>query len=123
MNLIDRLPDLTPIRTVVALPPDVPYALVRVMPGKITIAGFGYVSDALALPTRAVSFLFTPQTKLGAVVSKRIRRGEHPLCFVEQVGTGFAINITFEPDRGQEDERIAVDEWQRDHPRQEEGHR
>lgn len=117
MSLITRLVSLTPIRTTVALPPGVPHDLLRLIAGRIAIAGFGFVSDAEMLPTNAISFLFTPTTKLGAVVTKRIRRGEHPLCFLEKPGVGFHINITFEPDVSQEDERVAVEEWHAMHQR------
>jgi len=122
MSIITRLPDLTPCRTTVALPAGVKHELIRMMPGRIQINGFGYVTEPLILPTNAISFLFTPESRLGAVVTKRIRRGEHPLCLVEKVGIGFHINITFEPDGTQEDERLAVEEWQR-LQRELEGHR
>lgn len=112
MSIVTRLPDLTPCRTTIVLPPGVKHEMIRMMLGKIVINGFGYVSEPEILPTNAVSFLFTPQSRLGAVVTKRIRRGEHPLCLVEKAGIGFHINITFEPDGSQEDERLAVEEWQ-----------
>lgn len=113
MSIVTRLPDLTPLRTTVVLPSGVKHETIRMIPGKIIINGFGFVSDPQILPTNAVSFLFTPDSRLGAVVTKRIRHGEHPLCFVEKEGVGFHINITFEPDASQEDERLAVEEWQR----------
>ena len=122
MSIVIRLPDLTPCRTTIVLPPGINHAMMRMMPGQIVITGFGYVSEPELLPTNAVSFLFTPQSRLGAVVTKRIRRGEHPLCLVEKTGVGFHINITFEPDVTQEDERLAVEEWQR-LQRELEGHR
>jgi hypothetical protein len=122
VSVVTRLPDLTPCRTTIVLPPGISHAMIRMMPGQIVINGFGYVSEPEVLPTNAVSFLFTPQSRLGAVVTKRIRRGEHPLCLVEKAGVGFHVNITFEPDLAQEDERLAVEEWQR-LQRELEGHR
>ena len=121
MSVVTRLPDLTPCRTTIPLPAGVHHTLLRMIPGRVPIAGFGYVTELTVLPTNAISCLFTPETRLGAVVTKRIRRGEHPLCLVEKEGVGFHVNITFEPDVAQEDERLAVEEWQRMQPPPEAG--